>query len=249
MKYFLTGGSGTLGTELQKHLECFIPYRGNFDITWPAQENIDELSSIDNRIVRETEAFIHCAAYTDVPGSEVNRLIAVETNIIGTKNIVELAKSYGKRVVYISTDYVYSGDTGNFNESDSPNPFNFYGFTKLAGEAYLDCEKDLIIRTSFKKNDLWNTVLDKAFVDIYTSADYVDIIAKEISIAIKNNFVGIFNIGTERKTVYDLARQRNPNVGMVSRNEICCRMPEDISMNLEKFKKHKQVLEKSNGRK
>jgi dTDP-4-dehydrorhamnose reductase len=243
MKYLLTGGSGTLGTELRKHLNCFAPTREMLDVTSSADEIA---TSCVNYKIYDVDAMIHCAGYTDVPGAEVNRREAIEYNINGTKNIAKLSRLYGKKMIYISTDYVYAGIGGGYRETDRAEPFNFYGFTKLAGEAFLDPDSDLIIRTSFKPADLWNTKLDKAFTDIYTSADYVDIIAKEIAFAIEFYLTGIYNIGTEKKSVYDLAKRRNPNVGKISRFKINCKMPRDISMDISKFENFKRSQEKAN---
>jgi dTDP-4-dehydrorhamnose reductase len=241
--YLLTGGSGTLGTELQKHLDCWIPVRENFDVTDSVRVMEGELWSMGCDWSK-IGAVIHCAGYTDVPGAEVNKREAIEVNITGTKNIVELAKLHDKRVIYISTDYVYAGIAKGYREVDVAEPFNFYGFTKLAGEAYVDLDKDLVVRTSFKKANLWNTKLNKAFVDIHTSADFVDIIAKDIVLLIKNDINGIVNVGTERKTIYDLACRRNPSVEKISRFEINCRMPKDISMDISKLEKIKKHIKK-----
>jgi len=243
MKYLLTGGSGTLGTELQKHLDCFAPSRDILNVTSSADEIA---TSCINYKIYDVDVMIHCAGYTDVPGAEVSKREAVETNINGTKNIARLSRLYGKKMVYISTDYVYAGIGGGYREIDRPEPFNFYGFTKLAGEVFLNPDEDLIIRTSFKPSDLWNAKLDKAFVDIHTSADYVDIIAKEIAFAIEYDLKGVYNIGTEKKSVYDLAKRRNPNVGKISRFHINCRMPRDISMDISKFESFKKSQEKAN---
>jgi len=111
-------------------------------------------------------------------------------------------------------------------------PINFYALTKLAGEAYVGKE-DLIIRTSFKPSE-WKYA--KAFSDLFTSADYIDIIADKISFLIAKNAKGIYNVGTERKSIYELAKQRNPIVQSMSKNEIVnVQLPTDISMNLDKY--------------
>jgi len=236
----VTGGSGTLGTELQKHLSCFAPDRSLLDITWPALEIIDELYS---QQIKNIKGIIHAAAYTDVPGSENNKMEAIETNIIGTKNIAELSRLFNVPMYYISTDYVYPGVFGNYKETDCPRPLNFYAFTKLAGEAYVDLKKDLVIRTSFKPNDLWKAKYNRAFFDMWSSADYVDIVAKDIALAIEGKLNGTINIATERKTIYELAKRRFPNVGKVSVEEIkTVRLPRDISMNIDKFKEFRDVF-------
>jgi dTDP-4-dehydrorhamnose reductase len=235
-KYLLTGGTGKLGTELQKHLDCYAPPRDEMDIG-------DIFSLTKCCRAGLYDGVIHCAAFTDVPGAEVKRQEAILTNIIGTRSI---AMTFSEsRIVYISTDYVYSGTAGWYKETDKEYPFNFYGFTKLGGEAFMDPDKDLIIRTSFKPVGSWP--YPKAFMDLYTSADYVDVIAKKIATLIKSNMTGIINVGTERKSIYDLAKRRTPAIEPMSVKDVkTVKMPKDISMDLTKFLAFKKQLGENN---
>lgn len=244
--YLLTGGSGVLGTELQKedhtlgrNLDYWAPMRDELDIE-------DDMAYLfaqkhRNKIVKEINlcGIVHCAAYTNVPGAETpeGRLKAFRLNVLGTQNIKHLANALGVPMIYISTDYVYPGETGNYSEEDAVRPVNYYAITKLMGEVFMDPDIDLIIRTSFKPNTPWP--FPKAFDDLYTSADYVDVIAEKISDCLMHIVYdgdGIFNIGTERKSIYDLARRRNTNVKPMSRKEITnVHLPSDISMNTDRF--------------
>lgn len=241
--YLLTGGHGVLGTELRKHLDCWCPDRSVLDVRYFDSEAGEELRNDDcEEEFKNIDCIIHAAAWTDVPGAEIDKKAAVETNIIGTHNVAKFAKKYGYRLVYISTDYVYPGHVGNYDEESKTEPFNFYGFTKLAGEAFVDLETDLIIRTSFKPGDLWETKYNKAFIDLYTSAEYVDVVAPDIALAIKHNLKGMYNIAGERKAIYELAQSRIPGVGEMSRWDVSnwIKLPSDISMNIDKFRKFKQ---------
>lgn len=222
MKYLLTGGSGRLGTELQKLLSCDAPTSKELDI---CKSPVDwEIKQI------KYQAVIHAAAYTDVQKAEIEQQKAFEINVLGTKNIVEYFSWC--QVVYISTDHVY-GNGGNHKEIDQPQPFNYYGFTKLEGEKYMDPKKDLIIRTSFKPS-IWE--YPQAFTDLYTSADYIDIIAKEIIFVIQSGIRGIINVGTDRKSMFDLAKRRNDKIQSCNMIDMKCYRPNDISMNLDKLK-------------
>lgn len=231
MKCLLTGANGLLGSELSKIGDQYgleflqMAGKGCMDIT----RRNGLLSLVSG--LKDIEYIIHCAAFTDVPGSELKRKLAIDTNVIGTRNIVEAGRILGAKITYISTDYVYPGLTGGYNETDSTSSINFYAWTKLAGEAYLD-EEDLIIRTSFKPS-IWK--YPRAFNDVYTSADYVDIIAAKVSELIKRQARGIYNVGTERKSIYELALRRNPNVLPRSRLEETVRLPGDSSMCLDKY--------------
>ena len=64
----------------------------------------------------------------------LNKELAWKVNVEGTKNIVEASKSAGSFLIYISTDYVFSGEKGCYKESDTPDPINYYGLTKLEAE-------------------------------------------------------------------------------------------------------------------
>ena len=233
MKVLLTGGSGRLGTELKKHLDCIAPSSKEFNIT-----REDSVEYYLDGFRGSIQTVIHCAAYTDVPGAEKNNKDAVLRNIIGTRNISDWLGYY--RIVYISSDYVYPGIKGDYKETDQTAPFNFYGFTKLAGESFMRPEKDLIIRTSFKPNIPWP--YPKAFADLYTCADYIDIIAKDIASLAASDMTGIINVGTQKKSIYELAHSRNPQVGKMSRGEIVnVNMPLDISMNLDRLNNFKKL--------
>lgn len=239
--YLLTGGSGVLGTVLQKvcmphGLRYLDPSRKEFDIL------SSEAPALLAQNYYQLRGVVHCAAYTDVPGAETpkGRKDAVRTNIIGTKNVSGWAKIYGLPVIYISTDYVYPGNTGNYKEEDRTCPINYYACTKLMGEAFMDTDKDLIIRTSFKPNIPWP--YPKAFDDLYSSADYVDVIADKISFLLHcfpdPEITGIINVGTERKSIYELAKRRNPEVKPMSKKDIeDVDLPSDISLDTTKYDK------------
>ena len=150
-------------------------------------------------------------------------------------------------LVYLSTDYIFNGTKGQYVETDIPDPINFYALSKLIGEIVVQSTTDhyLIIRTSFKPRP-WKH--PQACTDMYTSADYVDIIASEIAQVVEHypdikNFSSdceILHIGTGRKSVYDLAVQTKPDVGKTTRVEIeeatGLKLPEDTSLDSTTWK-------------
>ncbi len=236
MKCLITGCNGNLAKELYSIKDKFgIDYilTDRKSMCVSNEDSVGGYKIGHYNEIKDIDAVIHCAAYTNVPGAEIERKSAAETNIFGTKNMSRFCRSGGVSLVYISTDYVYGGTKGNYKETDLTQPINFYAMTKLVGEAYVDKPNDLIIRTSFKPS-IWK--YNGAFNDIYTSADYIDIIAEKISLLVVNKASGIFNVGTERKTIYELAKRRNKDVLPISRNTVknVC-MPEDASMNIDKY--------------
>lgn len=234
--YLLTGGSGVLGTALQRSAALHgIEYLAPSSIV-----DINISSPPHYVMSQDLRGIVHCAAYTDVPGAETygGRQKAVNLNILGARNVKHWGSTYGIPVIYISTDYVYPGDTGNYSENDVVRPINYYACTKLMGEAFMDHACDLIIRTSFKPNTPWP--YPRAFDDLYSSADYVDVIADKISFLLNcfpdPELVGIINVGTERKSIYELARKRNTRVKPMSRKEIKnVYLPSDTSLDTTKY--------------
>ena len=80
------------------------------------------------------QVVFHAAAYKHVPLMEENPSQAILTNVKGTKNIVNAAKTTNSKIIYMSTDYVFDGKKGMYKENDESNPINYYGKTKLEGE-------------------------------------------------------------------------------------------------------------------
>jgi dTDP-4-dehydrorhamnose reductase len=192
-KILLTGGSGLLGKELQKYINCYAPSHKELDIKKPIQEDIN------------VHVVIHCAAYTDVAKAEKEKEECFKTNVIGTKNLVNaFPNAY---FVYISSEYV-------------KNSVNFYSHTKKMGEdivlkkPYGDI---LIIRTLFKPRPF---PYEYAFFDQWTTGDYVDVIAPIIVTHILNHERGIIDVGTGRKTMFQLAHQTKPNIKGISVDDV-----------------------------
>jgi dTDP-4-dehydrorhamnose reductase len=224
----LTGGSGLLGTELIKLL-------GKKDCIWaPTHKEFDILKA--KRVSHEINLIVHCAAYTDVARAETSRKTCFDVNVIGTRNLVNT----GIPMIYISTEYVFDGDKGNYKENDIPGPKNFYALTKLLGEFEAHRSTGVIIRTCFKPRPFEHAA---ACVDQYTSGDYVDVIAKEVALVIKNwhKIPSIIHIGTKRKSVYALARKTR-DVIPITVKTIGVQLPRDTSLDVSLWQKIRRGL-------
>jgi len=237
----LTGGSGRLGIELQQLLKGIIaPSSSELDVTKPESIEVS-FKKYSPKLV------VHAAAYTNVLKAETDHAACWQINVEGTKNIVRAALQNDIAVIHISTDYVFWGDSGNYIESDVPGPVrNYYSLTKLIAEQTVSMlEEYLIIRTSFRPRE-WQYPL--AFQDVFTSQDYVDVIAPDVALAI-SSFAdigsGIIHIGTERKSVYELASRRKPDVKAALKSEAKVELPNDISLNCEKWNTFKKKLAKN----
>ena len=81
---------------------------------------------------------VNCAAYTDVDGAESEHDLAYAVNAAAVGRLGNIARNTGKWVLHISTDFVFDGKSDRpYVETDTPNPINTYGASKLAGEQFL----------------------------------------------------------------------------------------------------------------
>ena len=151
MKILITGAQGQLGTELRHLLDARgMTYRAtdakDLDIT-------DEAAVNQYFADYQPEVVYHCAAYTAVDKAEdeakaINQLV----NVDGTRNLAKAAEKVDATLVYISTDYVFDGDSKEiYTVNDQPAPRNEYGRAKYEGEQQVQkyLKKYYIIRTSW----------------------------------------------------------------------------------------------------
>lgn len=82
----------------------------------------------------QPDVIMNAAAVTNVDWCEDHREEAWNINVGGVEHLVEAARKVGARLIHVSTDYVFDGKSGDYSEDDKPNPINYYGKTKLAGE-------------------------------------------------------------------------------------------------------------------
>ncbi len=195
----ITGGHGTLGTKLNGILQgCYRPTSAEMDI----RENLMHSRYINSIDYRSIETVIHCAAIKNEKCTN-NRLDAMLVNIVGTSNVVLFCKEIGAKLVYISTDYVFRGDRGNYKVSDEVGPCNYYGETKLAAEYVVKSIDDyLIVRLSFFP-DIFP--YRKAFVDQLTTRITASEAAINVVKLIEERQNGVHHISGVKRSVYDYA--------------------------------------------
>jgi dTDP-4-dehydrorhamnose reductase len=184
----------------------------------------------------EIDAVLHGAAATSPPTVEKNPVQAMRVNIAGTAELAALCHEAGLRLVYVSTDYIFKGDRGQYREDDELLPQNAYAWSKLGGESAVHMATDsLIIRTSFSPAKF---PFPKAFVDQYTSRDSVEVIAPIIlDLTLRPEITGIVHVGTARKSVKDLALLLGrSDVADLRRDEVDFPVPYDTSLDLSRLK-------------
>ena len=227
MKILMSGGNGLLGTCLKKIEPSIISLsRSDMDV-------FDYDQIVKQMKIIKPDIFLHLAAFTNNRELVKNPIKAIHDNIIGTANVVLACIEENVKLVYLSTDYVYSGKKGMYKEEDELLPVNKYAWSKLGGEcAVIQYDNSLIIRTSFDPSIF---PYEKAFVDMWTSKDSVDLIAPLILQATKSSLIGIVNVGTQRKNMFQYANKKNKNVKKSIRNEFGDSTDFDTSLDISKF--------------
>ena len=130
----ILGGRGMLGSDLgiaceHQGFDVKVFDLPEFDITEPRDMR---------RAVDAADMIVNCAAYTNVDGAERETELAYRVNAEAVGRLGEAARAAGKWVLHLSTDFVFDGEMDRpYVETDTPNPVNEYGKSKLAGERLL----------------------------------------------------------------------------------------------------------------
>ena len=125
---------------------------------------------------------INCAAYTAVDKAEIEFDKAFEINATGAKNLAIVCSEQGVVLIHISTDFVFDGQkTEPYNESDTANPINVYGASKLKGEVEIKqtLEEHFIIRTSWLYSAYGNNFM-KTMLKLADTSDQINVVSDQI---------------------------------------------------------------------
>jgi dTDP-4-dehydrorhamnose reductase len=216
----IIGPNGQLGTDLVKVLAKagwkVIPISH-------AEISVEKLESVSSALKgAQTDWIINTAAFHKVDECEKDSQKAWEINVQGPKNVATVARDLGMQSVFISSDYVYSGNKGGcYSESDPVSPVNAYGHSKAGGEAVTlaASEKNLVVRiasvfgaagSSGKGGNFVETIISKAKAgeplsvvdDIEMSPTYTVDAAQKILELLKRDQHGIFNTTNSGSTTW-----------------------------------------------
>lgn len=164
MRILVTGRNGQLAKSI-KSLIINTASDIEFFFSSKKELNLNCDNSIDNFFNNNNFDFIvNCAAYTSVEMAESEEILANQINHLAVRKLAEIAQKQNAKIIHISTDYVFSGNTTMpYTESDSAFPINAYGKTKLAGEKIilkLLPNNAIIIRSSWLYSEYGNNFFD-----------------------------------------------------------------------------------------
>ncbi len=206
---------------------------------------------------------VNLAAIADADLCEKRDRSVRAVNITGAENISKECNDRGLYLIHYSTDLVFDGTKGNYNENDQPNPLNYYAQTKLESEqAVLSCnEKSAILRTAIvygkgsgNRKSFFETTLEKGkagipsrlYTDQFRSFLYVNDSASAITAMTHKRVSGIYHAGgNEVLSRYDFTKKLFMLMGINSDSLLPIKMdehktsaprPADCSLNSDKLK-------------
>jgi dTDP-4-dehydrorhamnose reductase len=180
-KIIVFGASGQLG----QCLKVVAEQQNIHDINFLPEEQANILDVESLRSIFKTESpqyCINCAAYTAVDKAEDEQDLARKINRDGAENLSRLCSEYNTTLIHVSTDFVFAGNEAKLlTETDTAEPVNIYGLTKLEGEQAITgtLERHYILRTSWLYSEFGNNFV-KTMLRFGKEKDEMRIIADQI---------------------------------------------------------------------
>jgi len=217
-------GYGKLGKEIvyQTGWDCLSRKKDNIDLN-----NFNDWSWKLNGY----DIVINCIANTDTYSNDYESII--NSNYKFVTHLTQYCNENEIKLTHISTDYVYANSEEFANEKTIPiTDGSWYSLSKLLADEHIKLfsENYLICRLSHKPKPF---PYDSAWTNVKTNADYTDVISSLVIELIKKDAKGLYNVGTEEKTIYDLAKQTNQNV---KKSLAPSHVPKNVTMDLTKLK-------------
>jgi dTDP-4-dehydrorhamnose reductase len=178
--------------------------------------NIDDDESLRNIIVEtESEIVINCIGLVKQLSNSENPLVALPINSLFPHRLAKICDDNNSRLIHMSTDCVFSGSKGFYNENDIPDSFDLYGVSKRLGE--VDYPNTITLRTSIIGHEL-NTnrslidwfLSQKGSIEGYTRAIFSGLPTNELAKIIRDyvipniNLTGIYHVSAEPISKYEL---------------------------------------------
>lgn len=236
MRVLITGANGFLGFYLTRLLlekgyevvatgkgPCRLPFAGQDRFAYHELDftRLSEVANVFNRYA--IHVIVHCGAISKPDECEKDKDLAYHTNVTATSYLLEQAIVHQSFFIFLSTDFIFSGEKGMYVEDDQPGPVNYYGQTKLDSEA--EVKKFpfpwAIVRTVLVygpamtgRGNILTVVKEKlekketynVFDDQVRTPTYVEDLATGIASIIEKKAEGVFHIsGEEVFTPYEMS--------------------------------------------
>jgi len=238
MKVLVTGANGLLGQHLVDVLlrngyqviatgrgPCRLPFTDVVKLFSYHEADLTSSHAVESILNTEKpDVLVHAGAMTQVDDCEKQQNICFEVNVQATAQLLLLAEQYAKHFIFISTDFVFNGEDGNYTEDDLAKPLSWYGFTKVQAESTVETSEIpwCIVRTclvygntlSGTRNNIINWVKEnleqgkeiQVVSDQVRTPTYVEDLATGVMLIIRKKATGIFHIsGKDMLTPYEMA--------------------------------------------
>ena len=225
VKILVTGSDGRFGKTLRK-----VKTKYKFIFKDKKELNILSKKSIVKNIKKFKPLYILHLAGLSRPMKlhDTNIYKSIDLNIIGTCNLVKEASKKNIKFIYLSTNYVYQGNKGNYKETDPLKPWNNYGWSKLGGECAAQMYKNsLIVRMCMTEKPF---IHKKAYANVKSNFIFQEEAAELLLKIIKKK--GIINLGEKVKVFIILQK----NIIKKLKKYFLKRSFQKIDMNLNKLK-------------
>ncbi len=217
MKLFVLGGSGLIGNAIVKKAKDEFDVLTTYYRNSVAIDNVNsfkcyfpnDLDKLEEVVKKEKpDVIVNTMGYSNIDFCESNKNNTEKLHVETTERICNICESNGSKQIFLSSDYVFDGEKGDYSENDIPNPVNFYGLSKLKAEQLiLKNPLNTIIRTSViydwdYRARFFNYVIDnlqkqqvvKATTDVYNSITFLDNLVDSMLKVIKLEQNGIFHV-------------------------------------------------------
>jgi len=264
-KILITGVSGYIGSNLKGYFVGAGYSVIGLDINI---KNGDETLNLDitdyvcvSDVIKkiEPDVIVHAAGLSNLSLCEKNSLLAEKVNTQGTYNIAKALseQSLKCKLIFLSTDYVFDGKTGDYSENDNPNPLTVYGKTKLEAEKSIKgiLSEYVICRTAnvygrggnflkFVYSSLKSEQQIEVFDDAFFTPTYIDDLTNMIELVLEKDIKGFLHTaGPEKVNRYAFAKKIAKVFNFDERLIIPVGKPEgsfiadDVSLNTDNAKK------------
>ena len=266
LKFLVTGSAGLIGHQVVKDLSETHEVFSCYNKSKPEHGNIIKMDLLNHEMIsnvmseKKPDVVIHLGAMTAVDLCDAQQDNALKINSQATEILAKECSKINSFMVYVSTDYVFDGNTGMYEENDTTNPLGFYGKSKLLGEKSIQnfSSNWCIARTSTpfglhptkKSFPIWvieNLQKQKqidVLTDQFTSPTYVPSLSRMLIEISERHLTGIIHVaGASKISRYEMASLVSDKLGLdgkllreISINDIKweAQRPKDSSLNVSK---------------